>query len=112
LATIQRALKPTPQRCGSDLWPPCHDDEAGALQMLHKAFGDNLRHDLVGVVDALAAFEAQRIGERVGEIAWVGRNRSAAKARQSRNPSNCRCPAKLRIRSCCYRLLQADRLSG
>src|SRR5271157_2302663 len=36
--------------------------------MLHKALGDNLGHDLVSVVDALAALKAKGKGERRGEI--------------------------------------------
>jgi len=39
--------------------------------MLHKALGDDLRHDLIGVVDAIVALKAQREGERGGEV--VGR---------------------------------------
>ena len=52
----------------ADLWRLPHDDKAGPCQVLHKPPGDDLRHDLVGVVDALAAFEAQREGERGGEV--------------------------------------------
>jgi hypothetical protein len=40
--------------------------------MLDKALGDDLRHDLVGVVDALATLEAERKGERVGKVGWIG----------------------------------------
>jgi hypothetical protein len=42
-----------------------HHDEARALQMLHEPLGDDLGHDLVGVVDALAALEAQGEGENM-----------------------------------------------
>jgi len=38
---------------------PLHDDEAGALQVLHKALGDNPRHHLGGVTLPLAAVAAQ-----------------------------------------------------
>ena len=47
-------------------------NEAGALQVLHKPFGDNLGQDLVGVVDALAALKAQRERGRVGKVRRVG----------------------------------------
>ena len=39
--------------------------------MPDKALGDDLRHDLVGVVDALATLESEREGERVGEVGRV-----------------------------------------
>jgi hypothetical protein len=32
-----------------------HDNKAGALKMPHEPLGDDLRHDLAGVVDARAA---------------------------------------------------------
>jgi hypothetical protein len=32
--------------------------------MLHKSLGDDLSHDLIGVVDALAAPVSKRIGKR------------------------------------------------
>jgi len=40
--------------------------------MLDKALGDDLRHDLVGVVDTLATLESEREGERVGDVGRVG----------------------------------------
>jgi len=59
---------PRAQRCAVDRrWPP-HDHEARALEALDKALGDDLGHELVGVVDALAALEAEREGERRGEV--------------------------------------------
>ena len=39
--------------------------------MLDKALGDDLRHDLVGVVDALATLESEREGQRVGDVGRV-----------------------------------------
>ena len=36
--------------------------------MLHKALGDDPRHNLIGVPDALAALEAERVGERGGKV--------------------------------------------
>jgi hypothetical protein len=49
-----------------------HDDEARALQVLHKPLGDDLGHDPVGVVDALVTWKAERKGERVREVGRVG----------------------------------------
>ena len=79
-----------PKRRAADLRRPLHDDEAGALQVLHKALGDDLRHDLVGVVDALAALVSKRIGQRRGqvgrvggrELVGVGHRRTIAEARE------------------------------
>jgi hypothetical protein len=48
-----------------------HHDKAGPFQMLDKALADDLRHDLIGVVDALATLEAQRVGQRVGEVGQI-----------------------------------------
>jgi hypothetical protein len=45
-----------------------HDDKAGELEVLHKPPCHDLCHDLIGVVDALAALEAQREGERVSDV--------------------------------------------
>jgi len=45
----------TPYRRASDLWRPFIDDKSGPLQMLNQATRDNLRHDLIGVVNALGA---------------------------------------------------------
>jgi hypothetical protein len=41
--------------------------------MLDESVRHNVRHDLVGVVDALSALKAQRGGEGGGYVAWVGR---------------------------------------
>jgi hypothetical protein len=43
---------------------------ASLLQMLDKSHVDDLRHDLVGVVDSLAAGVAQRERESGGEVFW------------------------------------------
>jgi len=50
---FQCPLESTPKRCAANNRRSFHDDKAGALKILHKAFGDNLGHDLVGVVHAL-----------------------------------------------------------
>src|SRR5271165_4104653 len=39
---------------------------------LPEPLGDDLRHDLIRVVDALAALVAQGEGERVGDVGRVG----------------------------------------
>jgi hypothetical protein len=44
---------------------PLHDDEARALQALHKPLGDDPRHDLGGVMLPPAAIKAQRVAEGV-----------------------------------------------
>jgi hypothetical protein len=48
-----------------------HDDEAGALKVLDKPLGDDPRHDLGGVVNALAPAVEQREREGVGEVFGV-----------------------------------------
>ena len=68
----QAPSKSPPKRCGADLCRPLHDNKAGALQMLHKPLGDDLRHDLVCIVDALAALVAERMSERCGKVGRVG----------------------------------------
>ena len=40
--------------------------------MLNKPLGDDLRHDLICIVDALAALVAQCEGERRGEVGRIG----------------------------------------
>ena len=55
LATVELALKRPPQDRRAGLRRPFHDDKASTLQMLNEALGDDLSHELVGVVDALAA---------------------------------------------------------
>jgi hypothetical protein len=49
-----------------------HDDEAGTLQMLDKPPRHYLRHDLIGVVEALASLKAQGERIRVGEVFETG----------------------------------------
>src|SRR5277367_2608501 len=62
-------LAPTAsERCGAHGRRPFHDDEARQLQMLDKSLGDDARHDLARVADALSAAVAHRIGERLGEV--------------------------------------------
>ena len=63
--------------------------------MLHEPLGDDLRHDLVCVVDALAALEPQRKGERRREVGRVGGGElsasgMAARIEQTKNKSESR----------------------
>ena len=64
-------LKSPSQRCGSDVRRPLHDDEAGALQVVDKPLGDDLGHDLGGVMDPLAALVAECEGKRRGKVGRV-----------------------------------------
>jgi hypothetical protein len=58
------AIKPARQRRTADRRRPLHHDEPSTtLEVLNEALGDDLRHELVGVVDALAALEAEREGK-------------------------------------------------
>ena len=59
-------------RSAAGLRRALRDDVAGARQVVHKPFGEDLRHDLVGVVAALPALETRREGECVGKIGRVG----------------------------------------
>jgi hypothetical protein len=45
-----------------------HHDEARPLEVLDEALRADSRHEFVGVVDALAALEAEREGEGVGQV--------------------------------------------
>ena len=60
--------EPPPQRRAADRRRPFHDHEARSLQMLDKPLGDDLRHDLIRVVDALAALVAQGEGQRGRQV--------------------------------------------
>src|SRR5208283_495191 len=64
--------KPAPQRRRADLRGFLHDHKPSPLKMLNKPLSDDLGHDLVRVVDALPALEAQREGDRIGEVGRVG----------------------------------------
>src|SRR5260370_33096698 len=66
------APKSPPERGAADNPRTLHHHQSGALQMLDKALRHDFRHDLVGVVHALAALKAQREGERIGEIVRIG----------------------------------------
>ena len=49
-----------------------HDDEPRPLQMLPKPLGDDLGHDLVDIVDALAPVKSQRERESRGKVRRSG----------------------------------------
>jgi hypothetical protein len=68
---ISAALKSAPKRRGPNLRRPLHYHEASAIEILNKPFADDLGHELVGVVDALAALKAQGERERVREVGIV-----------------------------------------
>ena len=61
-----------PKRCPADGWRALHHHEAGSLKMLDEPPCNDLRHDLIGVVDALAAGISQRERKRSGEVAGIG----------------------------------------
>jgi hypothetical protein len=82
LSPASSPLEPPTQRRPASDWRALHDDEPGALKMLHKAFGDNLGHDLVGVVYALAALVLERVGERRGKGASLSASMCCAGARK------------------------------
>jgi hypothetical protein len=60
------ALKPPPQRRVTAQRRAFHHDEAGALQVSDQPFGDDVHHECVRVVLALAPLKFQREGERCG----------------------------------------------
>jgi hypothetical protein len=66
LAIVELGLETSGKRRAADLRRSFHDDEASAFQMLHEALGDDLRHDLVCIVDALAPVKTQCEGKRGG----------------------------------------------
>jgi hypothetical protein len=67
------ALKPPGDCASASDRRPLHDHESGELEMLDEAFGDDLGHELIGVVDALPPLKAQRERKSGGEVARVGR---------------------------------------
>jgi hypothetical protein len=64
LAQARSSFKSPPKRRTASDRRLLHDDEARSLKVLHKPLGDDLRHDLVGVVDSLAALEEEGECER------------------------------------------------
>ncbi len=73
------------ERCGppaGDVRQPFHHHEAGAIQVVYKPLGDDLGHDLIGVVDTLATLEAQREGQRVNDVGRIGSLRAANRPRK------------------------------
>ena len=69
---LSSVLVSPPKRCSADLRRPLHDDEAGALKMFDQALRNDFGHDLIRVVDALAALVSERVGERRGKVGRVG----------------------------------------
>ncbi len=66
------AFESTSKRRRADFCRPFHDDKPGSFKMVRKSFGDDLGHDLVRVVDALAALISQRERERGDKVGGVG----------------------------------------
>src|SRR5271166_2801078 len=62
----------------------------GSLQMLDKATSYDLSHELVSVMDPLPPIEAQRKGERGGEVARVGWRELLSGARASADGATAR----------------------
>ena len=60
---------------GPNLRRALHDDEARPVEVIDEVFGDDLGHDLVGVVGALPSLEPQRVGERGSEIGGIDRGK-------------------------------------
>ena len=58
-------------RCGRSR--PFVDDEAAAFEMIDQSLCGDPRHGVVGMMDALAAIEAQGIGQRLLDLAGLGR---------------------------------------
>jgi hypothetical protein len=53
------ALKPPGDCASANGRRPLHDHESGELEMLDEALGDDLRHELIGAVDALPSVASQ-----------------------------------------------------
>jgi hypothetical protein len=66
------ALVTAAKRGAPDARRLLHHDEYRSLKVLHKPLGDDLRHELVGVVDSLAALIAQGERESVGDVIGGG----------------------------------------
>src|SRR5271165_5766095 len=64
-------LVSAPRRRPANPRSPLHDHEPRPLQVLHKALGDDLGHDLVGVVLPLAAIEPKRKDKRRGQVRGI-----------------------------------------
>ena len=68
------SLQSTSKRRRAHFCRPFHYDKPGSFKMVRKSFGDDLGHDLVRVVDALAAPISQREREGGGKVGGVGRS--------------------------------------
>ena len=66
------AFESTSKRRRAHFCRPFHYDKPGSFKMVRKSFGDDLGHDLVRVVDALAALISQREREGGGKVGEVG----------------------------------------
>jgi hypothetical protein len=72
LAPRYRGSNPRPSAAPPPIGGRFMTDEAPALQIPHNALGGYGRHVLIGLMDALPAFEPQREGDRVGKVLGIG----------------------------------------
>ena len=77
------AFESTSKRRRADFCRPFHDDEPGSFKMVRKSIGDDLGHDLVRVVDALAALISQCESEGGGKVGRVGRREGFGRLEQA-----------------------------
>ncbi len=63
---LSSSFEAASERRRSDGCRPLHYDKPGSFKIVHKSGGDDLGHDLVRVVDALAALISQCEGEGGG----------------------------------------------
>src|SRR5208337_623274 len=70
---LSSSFEAASERRRSDACRPLHYDKPSSFKMAHKSGGDDLGHDLVRVVDALAALISQCEGEGGGKVGRVGR---------------------------------------
>jgi hypothetical protein len=68
----RRSSSPASEGAASAKRGLLHDDETRALEVLDESLGDDDRHELVGIVDPLAALKTPRKGECVGDIGGGG----------------------------------------
>ncbi len=78
---LSSSFEAASERRRSDACRPLHCDKPGSFKMVHKSGGDDLGHDLVRVVDAVAALISQCEGEGGGK---VGRLRTGWQMRDTR----------------------------
>ena len=78
IEAIGSVTKSTPQRGPSCDQRAFHDHETCTLKVLDKSLGDNLGHDLIGIVDAFPTLKAQCERKRVGQVGGIRQSESVA----------------------------------